>query len=636
MRIKHLFIQSLLVSGLAPTATAQAQTFEVDFSHPADPPLVKTKFGVYQTPLVTLPRLLDSVPLLREIKVTDLRYEIGWGKPESLAYTQIGGTAQNPTYEFSMLDAFITKLNAADVTPLLAMSYCPLPLKSRTDWSSWKDMPGDLQSWQKINREYSQHLKRVTRGAPILYEVWNEPDMTDPGGKMFFNGTAQDYEKLYAHAADGLLAGDSNAQVGGPATAWNLAYLTPILSHPITFASIHSYNNYAAQIGSLRGALSKRPELPIFMTEYASFTDFPANGPQSRSEAAMRFFRDVKGLLNYPDVTKVYWAQWLDAGDAPGMGLVTYDGHRKAIFNAFKIYGMMPVDRVTVQPDRNNEISAMASADKRHAAVVLWNETASARTVQINLRQLPFTGGTMQLYRIDKQHASYLDNSQSENLKVLKTMKFREDSALFWKGAVPAGGVVFLSLSDGTKEANGAPSPVGKYLRSYHWFPDRSTNAYADFDARTSTARLGMGDRDAATAQIGESIEHPARRWRVRVETSGTFRKQDENSLLALRLGFPDQSGQYSRSVLLHGGFYDAKRTASLPLGKGGANADQTVFVSAMKTGRAFDIDLQSLAPADWNRNRVRVTFLLHNAGRGARARFTLSKAAAPPRSFAP
>ena len=46
----------------------------------------------------------------------------------------------------------------------------------------------------------------------------------------------------------------------------------------------------------------------------------------------MRFFRDVKGLLNLTDVTRVYWAQWLDAGDAPGMGLVSFDGHRKAIY----------------------------------------------------------------------------------------------------------------------------------------------------------------------------------------------------------------------------------------------------------------------------------------------------------------
>ena len=114
-------------------AAAHSQTFAVDFSKAADPPLIKTKFGVYQTPLTTLPRLLNSVPLLREINVADLRYEIGWGKPESLAASQISGTVAHPRYDFSVIDAFVSVLKQADVTPLLAMTYCPDPLKSHAE-----------------------------------------------------------------------------------------------------------------------------------------------------------------------------------------------------------------------------------------------------------------------------------------------------------------------------------------------------------------------------------------------------------------------------------------------------------------------------------------------------------------------
>ena len=620
VRIKLILTMSLMLRAVS----ANAQTFEVNFSEPANAPLVKTKFGVYQTPLTTLPGLLDSLPLLREINVADLRYELGWGKPDVLAPSQISGTAKQLNYDFATIDAFVERLQSAGVKLLLAMGYCPDPLKSRAVWAAWKDMPSDLGSWQKINRDYALHLRNGKGLSGPFYEVWNEPDMPDPDGKMFFNGTPRDYGQLYAGAAAGIRQGDPDALVGGPAAALDLAYLAPLLSQPIDFASIHGYDNYATQLGLMRAALAGRPDLPVFLTEYASFTEFPPNGPQSRHPAAMRFFRDVKGLLTYTDVAKVYWAQWLDAGNGPGMGLVDWKGHRKAIFNAFKIYGAMPVDRVAVQPDGSNGINAMASSDKHRACVVLWNESSTERRVQVNLRQLPFAKGVMQLYRIDRENGSYVDNPTSENLRVLQTIALQTASS-DWAGTIPAEGVVFLDLSDGTEEPRPAHNLLGTYVRSYYWFFDRKSNAYADFDARTWTARLGMGDSDFATAQIGNLIDHPAPRWRVQVEKSGPFRKQDENSLFGVRLDFPSKARGYSRSVLFHSGLYDPQRNSALSWGKGGAAPDQVIFQSAINTGDYFEIDLPRIAPADWNQQRVIVTFLIQNAGRNSQAKFTLT-----------
>lgn len=606
--------------------TAPAQTFEVDCSQPAEPLLVKTKFGVYQTPLTTLPRLLNAMPLLREIKVTDLRYEVGWGKPESLAAAQISGTARQPAYDFSTLDALVAGLNAAGVKPLLAMGYCPNPLKSRDVWAAWKDMPADLGVWQKINRDYALRLSAIKNFPSPLYEIWNEPDMPEPNGKMFFSGTPQDYGQLFAHAAAGIRQGDPDALIGGPAVAWNLAYLAPMLTQPLEFASLHAYDNYPAQLDMMRGALTDRPDLPIFLTEYASFTDFPPNGPQSRYPAAMRFLRDVKGLLNYPDVAKVYWAQWLDAGDGPGMGLITWDGHRKAIFNAFKLYSALPVDRVAAQPDGADGINLMAAADKHQVGVALWNESSTERRAQVNFRHLPFAKGVMRLYRIDEKNASYVDNPASENLRVLQTVAWQKASALSWQGTIPAAGVVFLQLSASAENLQPEPKPLGTYVRSYYWFPVRKSNAYADFDARTWTARLGMGDSDKGLAQIGSVIDQPAPRWRLQVATGGPVHWQDQNALLGIRLDFPSTKGNYSRSVLFHSDLYDPQRSSKLPWGKTTATPDQTILQPAMHTGRPFDITLARIAPTDWNHQRVIVTCLLQNAGRHARAKFTLSR----------
>lgn len=610
-------------------SVAAAQTFHVDFSQWSGPPLVKTKFGVYQTPLVTLPDLLRSASSLQEINIQGLRYEMGWGKLESLASDQISGTAQQPQIDFSALDAFTRTLADQHIKALFALTYCPTPLKSRPEWAGWKDLPNDLRAWQHLVHSYVAHLCSKPAMAGSLYEVWNEPDMPEPNGKMFFSGTPQDYLKLYAASAAGVRQADPDARVGGAALAYDLRYFTPLLSLPPTlsldFASIHAYDNYASQLNNLRGAVGNRPELPLLLTEYASFTDMPPNGPQSRHPAAARFFRDVRGMLNLTDLAKVYWAQWVDAGHSPGMGLLTWDGHRKALFNAFKIYGRMPVDRSPVTPDGEGGVNVVASSDTHTAGVVIWNETAAERTVTLHLKRLAFTSGTLQTYRIDARHGSYVDNIAAEDLQAEETA-FQHASEVTWTGKVPAESVVYLSAFDASGSSLLTPASIGTCLQSHYWFADRHSGAYSDFDPRTAIARLGMGDSDVGVAQIGSVIEHPANRFTVQVAKQGSFHRQDNNTLFGLRIDFASRRGGYSKSVLLHSGLFSAKRTSVLPWGRGAAVADVCLFRQEMNTGKPFLVDLSRLAPANWDRKRILISFLLQNASRGSQARLLLRK----------
>ena len=618
---EHLLIRLavLALSLLTLSGAAHAQTFDINFARASDePPLVKTKFGVYQTPLVTLPRLLDSIALLREAGVRDLRYETGWGKPDVIAFDQIGGTPAHLTYDFSMLDAFLGGLQRADVRPLLALTYNPTPLQTRTEWARWKDMPSDLNAWREINRAYAAHLK--TLGARASYEVWNEPDMPEPNGKMFFSGDASDYARLYAQSVAGVQSGDSEASVGGPAAAYDLNYLKPLLDQKLDFASIHGYDNYAGQIAGMRGALKNRPDVPIWLTEYASFSDLPANGPQSRHAGAMRFFRDAKGLLALTDVTKVYWAQWLDAGDAPGMGFITFDGHRKAIYNALKIYNMMPIDRVFVGADNAQTLDAMASSSAHRASAVIWNTSDQVQTATVNLRDLPFENGVLQTFRIDANHASYVDNPATEMLTPIQTSPFRGARNRVWRGVVPAQSVVYLQVSDAATPpvaASRDASQIGDWVRNYVWFPDRDAESFADFDAPTATARLGTGAGN--NAQIGVVLDNPARQIKIRVQNSNA------RALCAMRLDFQGRDGQYSRSIWIHNQNDLAAREAEWPWGKRGV-ADAYIFQSDINNGRAFTLDLTRLAPANWNGRRVILSFVLREAARDARAKWTMER----------
>ena len=92
----------------------------------------------------------------------------------------------------------------------------------------------------------------------------------------------------------------------------------------------------------------------------------------------------------------------------------------------------------------------------------------------------------------------------------------RNRTSISWKGAIPAQAVVYLQIDD-AKKTPARNATIGTHVRDYHWFSVRATKTYADFDARTATARLGMGGIDSGVAQIGSVIDHPTMRLRVQV-----------------------------------------------------------------------------------------------------------------------
>lgn len=617
MKIAHVLrglpaLAGLLLLGFP----AAAQTFTADFGRWGRPPLVKTKFGVYQTPFLSPATWKKMMPLLREAGVQDFRYETAWGKPDAQAFDQITGTAAKPIIDFAPLDVLAGGLKALGIHPLFAMTYDPLPLKTGTEWPRWKDAPSDLNAWGRINGRYAIHYRNTLGFKSPAYEVWNEPDLPGDGGKVFFNGGPLDYARVYAAAQIGLRAGDQDALIGGPGIAYDTSYVAATLACPMDFVSIHAYANYADQVRAVRPLLAARPGLPVFLTEYASFKDFGLRAPISRAEGAARFFDDARGLLTFPDVPKVYWAQWAD--DA--LGMLTNDLHRKAIFNALKVYQtLLPVDRNIVSPETQGGVSAMASSDDHAAAVVLWNTGAEAKSVTVHLNSLPFPAGVLTVSRIDDTHASYLDDPATESLSIEARQPITSRAAV-WRGTIPAHGVVLLRVTDASPSSLLQPASIGAYVRTRWWFPDRTAGGYADYDPRTCIARLGTGTRDVSVAQVGVVLDRPAPRLAVQVTRRGTFTRKNANALFGIRVDYETRQG-WTHSVLWRGGGGVARQTSTLPWGKGGAIADKSFVVPALEQGEgAFVIDVARQALPGWD-GRILLTPTLQNAGAVVQAR---------------
>ena len=325
---------------------ASADTVDVDCTARSnEPDLSKSLLGVYQTPFwftAHPPGGADArrmVERLGELGIHDVRYELAWGKPDVFAPDQVSaGPDGRPRLDPAPLDPFLHALADAGVRPLLSLTYCPTPLqRGPAGWQRWKQMPADLPAYADVCR---QAADRWAFAHPA-FEVWNEPDLPGDGGKMFFAGDAAAYGRLYAAAATAVRP----AKVGGPAIAYDTAYVSGVLTGPADFVSVHAYGNAASQLAAVRAAMGSH-RLPIWLTEYASYADAALPDSARRPAAVAAFFGDVKRFLAEPGLAKVYWAQWVD----DSLGLLDAELRRRPLFCAVAAYQtVLPTTRRPAQ-----------------------------------------------------------------------------------------------------------------------------------------------------------------------------------------------------------------------------------------------------------------------------------------------
>jgi xylan 1,4-beta-xylosidase len=82
--------------------------------------------------------------------------------------------------------------------------------------TGWAYPPSDYREWGKLVYQWVTHcVGRYGRSEVErwYWEVWNEPNI------MYWRGTAEDYHRLYDHAADAVKRALPAARVGGPEIA---------------------------------------------------------------------------------------------------------------------------------------------------------------------------------------------------------------------------------------------------------------------------------------------------------------------------------------------------------------------------------------------------------------------------------
>lgn len=187
-----------------------------------------------------------------------------WGSTN--VYTE--DAAGKAVYSWVILDQIFDAFHAAGIKPLVEIGFMPQALSTHPEpyrhnfpqgpiYTGWAYPPKDYQKWSEVVFQFVRHLRERYGDAEVkswLWEVWNEPDIE------YWQGTPQEYFKLYDYSVDAVLRALPEARVGGPdstgpANAKAAEFIRSFLDH-----CAHQKNYVSGKTGSRLDFISFHPK----------------------------------------------------------------------------------------------------------------------------------------------------------------------------------------------------------------------------------------------------------------------------------------------------------------------------------------------------------------------------------------
>ena len=148
-----------------------------------------------------------------------------WGSTN--AYTE--DSQGRPHYDWTIVDRIFDTYLERGLKPYVQIGFMPQALSIKPEpyrhhWTprggelstGWAYPPKDYRKWGELVFQWVAHcVARYGRGEveQWYWEVWNEPNI------FYWRGTAEEYHRLYDHAADAVKRALPTARVGGPEVA---------------------------------------------------------------------------------------------------------------------------------------------------------------------------------------------------------------------------------------------------------------------------------------------------------------------------------------------------------------------------------------------------------------------------------
>jgi len=393
-----------------------------------------------------------------------------WGSTN--AYTEDANG--NPVYDWTITDRIFDTYLKAHAKPFVEIGFMPEAMSTHPQpyqhtWpkggidTGWAYPPKDYAKWSELAYQWAKHCGEkygVAEASSWYWEVWNEPDI------MYWHGSAEEYNKLYDAAVEGVRKALPKALVGGPAStgpggAHAAEFLRQFLQHcdktgvPLDFVTFHAKGRPEVVEGSVRMGISKElkdaakgfeivasfgkfKSLPIILSEAdpegcaaCSMKDYPQNAYRNGTvyaaytaaamdgllQLAARYQVNLKGMLT--------WAFEFEGQPYfAGFRTLATNGVDKPVLNVFRMAShlrgdrvqvtsaaSLPVDELLDHGARGKEtIGAIASSDQHSLRVLVFNYSddshSAALDITLNFEHLATKHVHYQRFAIDETHSN--------------------------------------------------------------------------------------------------------------------------------------------------------------------------------------------------------------------------------------
>jgi xylan 1,4-beta-xylosidase len=396
----------------------------------------------------------------------------------------------NPVYDFTIIDKIFDTFIERGMKPLVELGFMPEalsvnPVPYRHSWpetfsTGWAYPPKDYDKWAELVYQLTRHcISRygLNEVKSWYWEVWNEPNIN------YWNGSMEEYFKLYDFASWAVKKACPDAKIGGPhttsprdknAAGWLMSFIDHCINginfktgqkgSPLDYIGFHAKGspkivdghvqmNINLQLQDIsRGfeIVSSFPEirnLPVIIGESdpegcaaCSMTRNPSNSYRngtlySSYEAAV--FARKYALADHFKVNfrgAVTWAfefedqRWFD-----GFRDLATNGVDKPVLNIFRMFGMMSGTRVAVTGGAYDpfmicesgvksgvpDINALASKDKSGISIMVWNYHDDDLPAKASQVRIEISGLPSSKVLV---HEYRIDNENSNSYEVWKKM----------------------------------------------------------------------------------------------------------------------------------------------------------------------------------------------------------------------
>jgi len=375
----------------------------------------------------------------------------------------------NPVYDWRIMDGIMDAVTASGCRPLVEIGLMPKDLSVRPEpYRPAKPFgpnegvgvffpPKDYEKWAELIRQWARHTKARYKNAEEtwLWELWNEPDI------FYFQGTYEDYEKLFEYTEQALHEVMPAAVIGGPHVAGVGKFMQRFLTHcarennsltgktgtRLDYIGFHAKGGIDFRDGyvrmSMRGQLQKHQRGFAMVAGFPEYRNTPiiigeadpdgaAGMPASQSPS--RRYRNVPAYGAYVAAMMKYSLDLAEAEKVNLKGVLSwafmfdgmpwFDGYRtlatngvhKPVLNAFKMLGQLKGDELPLTSDgavgldeiledsvrARPDINGMAVADDRSVKILIWNYhdflvPAESAPVQLKVKLPPGFGSKAQV-----------------------------------------------------------------------------------------------------------------------------------------------------------------------------------------------------------------------------------------------